>query len=205
VPDSEITYGDSTYELVLPSGIRIGHRAHKHIHKQNLAPYLGQNPFKPSAHSSPATAFKPSPHSQVLLSLVPTMQKDKSHARPYHEAGLIPAKGAGFGGNGDVVRARNKGEAKWAGKATREFRELKVTADQAFIRGIKANSQKHVRFFLFLFFSLVGGSEADARSFRSCSTATIFFSRRPSVRCSGPCIVRSVLALPLSLTFSRGT
>lgn len=145
MPESEITYGDSSYELVLPSGIRIGHRAHRDIYKQNLLPHLGQNPFKPSAHSSPATAYKPSPHSQALLQLVPTMRKDKSHSRPIYDAGLIPAKGAGFGGNGDVIRARNAGEAKNAGKATREFRELKERAKQEFVRGVKANSQKHVR------------------------------------------------------------
>lgn len=151
VPESEITYGDSSYELVLPSGIRIGHRAHRYIHKQNLNPYLGGvTPFKPSAHSSPSTAFKPSPHSQALLGLVPrnkngNMNKDKTHQRPYYESGLIPAKGAGFGGEGDVIRARNKGEAKWAGKATREFREQKNRARQEFVRGQKANSQEHYR------------------------------------------------------------
>lgn len=146
VPGSEITYGDSTYELVLPSGMRIGHRAHRHIHKQNLLPHLGQNPFQPSAHSAPEQKYKPSPHSQALLQLVPTARggKDKSHSRPIFEAGLIPAKGAGFGGNGDVIQARNKGEAKNAGKATREFKELKMKAQQEFVRGIRANSQKHV-------------------------------------------------------------
>lgn len=123
LPGSEITYGDSNYELVLASGARIGHRAHKNIHKQNLAPYLGKNPFTPSAHSSPHLAHKPSPHSLMLISLVPRMQSDKSHARPIHASGLIPAKGAGFGGNGDVIKAKNKGEAKEAGKHIRNFTE----------------------------------------------------------------------------------
>jgi len=33
---SKITYGDSPYELVLPSGVRIGHRSLKHYYTQNL-------------------------------------------------------------------------------------------------------------------------------------------------------------------------
>lgn len=144
LPESGITYGDSSYELVLPSGARIGHRAHKNIHKQNLVPYLGQNPFKPSAHSSPHTAYKPSPHSAALLSLVPSMQRDRTHARPLYDQGLVPARGAGFGGNGDVIRARNKGEAKNANKSVRNFTELKARARQEFVRGVKANSQEHV-------------------------------------------------------------
>lgn len=147
IPGSEITYGDSTYELVLPSGMRIGHRAHRHIHKQNLLPHLGQNPFTPPPHAAPASQYKPSPHSQALLQLVPmalSRNKDKSHSRPIFEAGLIPAKGAGFGGNGDVIKARNKGEAKEAGRATREFKEMKVRAQQDFIKGLKGNNQKHV-------------------------------------------------------------
>ena len=148
LPDSEITYGDSSYELVLASGARIGHRAHKNIHKQNLAPYLGSNPFQPSAHSSPHTAYKPSPHSLTLLSLVGARPSDKSHARPLHASGLIPAKGAGKGGNGDVIKAKNKGEAKNAGKHIRQFRELKEFNKQSFIRGVKANSQEHYRFVL---------------------------------------------------------
>lgn len=148
LPESEITYGDSSYELVLPSGARIGNKAHKHIFKQNLAPHLGQNPFKPSAHSSPHTAYRPSPHSATLLSLVPAMHKDKSHSRPLYESGLIPAKGAGVGGNGDVIRARNKGEAKEANKSVRNFTELKARARQEFIRGVKANSQEHVSRFV---------------------------------------------------------
>ncbi|KAM0792528.1 hypothetical protein ACM66B_005197 [Microbotryomycetes sp. NB124-2] len=146
LPESSITYGDSAYELVLPSGLRIGHRAHKHIYKQNLAPYLGQNPFKPSAHSSPSSTYKPSPHSQALLALVPAMRnKDRTHSRPIYDAGLIPAKGAGFGGNGDVIKARNKGEAKHAAKATREFSGHKARQQQELIRGLRGNSQKHYR------------------------------------------------------------
>lgn len=141
---SGITYGDTQYELVLPSGARIGHRKHQNIHKQNFLPYLDGTPFTPPPHASQAEK-KPSAHSQALLSLVPMMKKDKTHARPIYEAGLIPAKGSGFGGKGgEVIKARNKGEAKEAGKATRQFKELRRFNDQALIKGIRGNNQKHV-------------------------------------------------------------
>ncbi|GAA5919915.1 hypothetical protein JCM1841_000038 [Sporobolomyces salmonicolor] len=145
--DSGITYGDTEYELVLPSGARIGHRTHRHVHKQNLLPYLSGSPFKPAPHNSQAE-IKPSPHSQALLSLVPMIKKDRTHARPLHTAALVPAKGAGFGKGGEVIKARNKGEAKEAGKATREFKELRHWNKQANIRGEKGNNQKHFRDFL---------------------------------------------------------
>ncbi|GAA5882609.1 hypothetical protein JCM16303_002070 [Sporobolomyces ruberrimus] len=143
---SGITYGDTEYELVLPSGARIGHRKHQNIHKQNFLPYLDGTPFVAPPHAS-QTEKKPSAHSQALLSLVPMMKKDKTHARPIYEAGLIPAKGSGFGGKhgGEVIKARNKGEAKEAGKATRQFKEMKRFTDQALIKGIRGNNQKHFR------------------------------------------------------------
>ncbi|GAA6006503.1 hypothetical protein JCM11491_004986 [Sporobolomyces phaffii] len=142
---SGITFGDTEYELVLPSGARIGHRKHQNIHKQNLLPYLDGTPFVPPPHASQAEK-KPSAHSQALLSLVPRMKKDKTHARPIYDAGLIPAKGSAFGGkNNEVIKARNKGEAKEAGKATRQFHEMKRFTDQALIKGIRGNNQKHFR------------------------------------------------------------
>lgn len=186
LPESEITYGDSTYELVLASGARIGHRAHKNIHKQNLAPYLGQNPFTPSAHSSPSIGFKPSPHSLALLSLVPKiMPSDKTHARPLYASGLIPAKGAGAGGNGDVIKAKNKGEAKNASKHVRTFRELKEFNKQSFIRGVKANSQEHYRFVIFYFLIRVDADYFDPQ--RSSLTIDFWYW---SIRIGWRCILQ---------------
>ncbi|KAL8293285.1 hypothetical protein RQP46_000979 [Phenoliferia psychrophenolica] len=148
LPESAITYGDSSYELVLASGARIGHRAHRHIHRQNLLPYLNKNPFKPSAHSSPHTAYRPSPHSAALLSMVPDLGGQGpggKYKRPMHETGLVPAKGAGMGASGDVVKARNKGEAKNASKTVRNFKEVRVWSDFAYRRGLRGNSQEHYR------------------------------------------------------------
>lgn len=146
---TSVTYGDTNYELVLPSGARIGHRAHRNAFKQNALPYLNGTPFDKPAHASQAE-IKPSAHSQALLQLVPAMmKKDRTHAPPLHAAALVPAKGAGYGRRGasagEVIKARNKGEAKHAGKATREFADIRHFQKQANIRGEKGNNQKHVR------------------------------------------------------------
>ncbi|GAA6001187.1 hypothetical protein JCM10207_007450 [Rhodosporidiobolus poonsookiae] len=150
---TSVTYGDTLYELVLPSGGRIGHRAHRNIHRQNPLPYLDGTPFKAPAHASPnSDAYKPSAHSQALLSLVPSLQKnkDRTHAKPLHNAALVPAKGAGFGGKSrnEVIKARNAGEAKEAGRATREFTAMRRYNDRQLAFGIKGNNQKHFRDFL---------------------------------------------------------
>ena len=147
---TSVTYGDTKYELVLPSGARIGHRAHRNAFKQNALPYLNGTPFDKPAHASQAE-IKPSAHSQALLQLVPAMmKKDRTHAPPLHAAALVPAKGAGYGRRGasagEVIKARNKGEAKHAGKATREFADIRHFQKQANIRGEKGNNQKHVRY-----------------------------------------------------------
>ncbi|GAA5989105.1 hypothetical protein JCM10908_001160 [Rhodotorula pacifica] len=149
---TNVTYGDTNYELVLPSGARIGHRAHRNAFKQNALPYLNGTPFEKPAHASQAEP-KPSAHSQALLQLVPAMmKKDRTHAPPLHAAALVPAKGAGYGRRGasagEVIKARNKGEAKHAGKATREFADIRHFQKQANIRGEKGNNQKHFRDFL---------------------------------------------------------
>ncbi|GAA6026794.1 hypothetical protein JCM8097_005866 [Rhodosporidiobolus ruineniae] len=150
---TSVTYGDTEYELVLPSGARIGHRAHTRLHKQNHLPYLEGTPFKPSAHSSPKDANAPSAHSQALLALVPSLRndptkKDRSHSRPkLANSALVPAKGAGFGGKSqnEVIKARNAGEAREAGKATRTHTAMRRYQDKQLIIGQRGNNQKHFR------------------------------------------------------------
>ncbi|KAM0753904.1 hypothetical protein T439DRAFT_310749 [Meredithblackwellia eburnea MCA 4105] len=161
LPETTITYGDTSYELVLPSGARIGHRAHAKFFRQgaNLGSYLGgQVPFKPAVRdSAQEKQWKPSPHSEALLRLVPAGtsgpgglgQGGGKGAKPLYDSSLVPAKGAGKRhGTGEVIKARNKGEAKEAGKSTRTYKELRVHAEQAYVRGIRGNNQKHFRDFL---------------------------------------------------------
>ena len=60
---------------------------------------------------------------------------------------LVPRKG-GFGAFGegtDVVKARNRGEAKEAGRHTKEFRDMKRREAFKTKIGYRNNHQKHYR------------------------------------------------------------
>ncbi|KAI0675003.1 C2H2 type zinc-finger-domain-containing protein [Trametes maxima] len=123
--DDQITYGDSPYELVLPSGARIGHRSMRRYYAQSFpgAPRGG----KPEDPNSGAA-------------LVRRLLADKNSA-------LVPRKG-GFGAYGsgyDVVKARNAGEAKEAGRHVREFRDQRRREDFKTKVGFRHNNQKHFR------------------------------------------------------------
>ncbi|KAJ3557906.1 hypothetical protein NP233_g11624 [Leucocoprinus birnbaumii] len=125
VPENQITYGDSNYELVLPSGARIGHRSMKRYYAQSFpgAPRGG----KPEDPNSGAA-------------LVRRLLADKNSA-------LVPRKG-GFGAYGagtDVVKARNRGEAREAGRHVREFRDQRRREDFKTKVGYIHNHQKHYR------------------------------------------------------------
>ena len=125
LPENELTYGDSIYELVLPSGSRIGHRTMRRYYAQSFpgAP-RGNKPEDPNSGAA----------------LVRRLLADKNSA-------LVPRKG-GFGafGNGtDVVKARNRGEAREAGRHVKEFRDQKRREDFKTKIGFIHNSQKHFR------------------------------------------------------------
>ncbi|KAF8813610.1 hypothetical protein BYT27DRAFT_7250524 [Phlegmacium glaucopus] len=125
LPENELSYGDSVYELVLPSGSRIGHRTMRKYYAQSFpgAP-RGNKPEDPNSGAA----------------LVRRLLADKNSA-------LVPRKG-GFGafGNGtDVVKARNRGEAREAGRHVKEFRDQKRREDFKTKVGFIHNSQKHFR------------------------------------------------------------
>ncbi|KZT58909.1 hypothetical protein CALCODRAFT_451002 [Calocera cornea HHB12733] len=120
----QITFGDTPYELVLPSGARIGHRSLKRYYDQSFS---FRAPAKPSDPNSGAA-------------LVRRLIGDKNNQ-------LVPLKG-GFGAFGEgtaVVKARNVGEAKEAGRHVREFRDMKRREQFKTKVGFRANSQKHFR------------------------------------------------------------
>ena len=120
----QITYGDSVYELVLSSGARIGHRSLQRYYKQSFA--------------NPLPGRTEDPNSGV--GLVRKLIKDKNSI-------LVPAKG-GYGafGNGTMtVKARNKGEAKEAGRHVREFRDQQRREQFKTKVGFIHNHQKHFR------------------------------------------------------------
>ncbi len=125
LPDDQVTYGDTSYELVLPSGARIGHRSMRRYYAQSFpgAPRGG----KPEDPNSGAA-------------LVRRLIADKNSA-------LVPM-GGGFGAFGkgtDVVKARNAGEAREAGRHVREHRDQRRKEEFKTKVGFIHNSQKHFR------------------------------------------------------------
>ena len=123
--EEQVTYGDSSYELVLPSGARIGHRSMRRYYAQSFpgAPRGG----KPEDPNSGAA-------------LVRRLIADKNSA-------LVPRKGGfgAFGSGTDVVKARNAGEAREAGRHVREHRDQRRREEFKTKVGFIANSQKHFR------------------------------------------------------------
>jgi pre-60S factor REI1 len=120
----QITYGDTVYELVLPSGSRIGHRSLQRYYKQSFA--------------NPLPGRTEDPNSGV--GLVRKLIKDKNSA-------LVPAKGGygAFGSGTMTVKARNRGEAKEAGRHIREFRDQRRREQFKTKVGFIHNHQKHFR------------------------------------------------------------
>jgi pre-60S factor REI1 len=124
VGESQITYGDTIYELVLPSGARIGHRSLHRYYKQSFA-----NPL-PSRAEDPNSG----------VGLVRRLIGDKNSS-------LVPVKGGygAFGSGTMTVKARNKGEAKEAGRHIREFRDQQRREQFKTKVGFVHNYQKHFR------------------------------------------------------------
>ena len=125
VSGPQITYGDTVYELVLPSGARIGHRSLRRYYKQSFA--------------NPLPGRVEDPNSGV--GLVRKLIGDKENST------LVPVRGSyGAFGNGTMtVKARNRGEAKEAGRHIREFRDQKRREQFKTRVGFIHNHQKHFR------------------------------------------------------------
>jgi pre-60S factor REI1 len=124
LPDNQLTYGDTLYELVLPSGARIGHRSMRRYYAQSFA--------------RPLEARQEDPKSGAAL--VRKLIADRNSA-------LVPLKG-GFGAFGkgtEVVKARNRGEAREAGRHVREFRDQTRREHFKTKVGFRNNYQKHFR------------------------------------------------------------
>lgn len=120
MPSNGLRYGDSEYELVLPSGARLGHRS--------LARYYRQTLF-----STPASAANSSAGAggAVARRLINQGQRGSD---------LIVRDRSG-----GEVRARNRGEAREAKKHIREFRDT-VRREQFKTQvGYRHNNQKHFR------------------------------------------------------------
>ncbi len=128
LPENQITFGDSHLELVLPSGNRIGHRSMRRYYAQSFT----------SRSRGRAGANEDDPDSG--RSIVRRLLADKHSA-------LVPRRGGfgAFGAGTQVVKARNRGEAREAGRHTREFRDQKRKEDYKTRVAFAQNNQKHFR------------------------------------------------------------
>jgi pre-60S factor REI1 len=121
--ENEITFGDSHLELVLPSGNRVGHRSMRRYYAQSFPSRRGKEEDPNSGRS-----------------IVRRLLADKNSA-------LVPRKGGfgAFGSGTEVVKARNRGEAREAGRHVREFRDQKRKEDYKTRVAFVQNNQKHFR------------------------------------------------------------
>jgi pre-60S factor REI1 len=126
LPETQITFGDSHLELVLPSGNRIGHRSMRRYYAQSFT----------TSYRSRGGKFA----NEEGRSIVRKLLADKHSA-------LVPRKGGfgAFGAGTEVVKARNRGEAREAGRHVREFRDQKRKEDYKTRVGFAQNNQKHFR------------------------------------------------------------
>ena len=130
LPENQITYGDSHLELVLPSGNRIGHRSMRRYYAQSFTP----------TRSSHRGGKQIANGEEDGRSIVRKLLADKHSA-------LVPRKGGfgAFGAGTEVVKARNRGEAREAGRHVREFRDQKSKEDYKTRVAFAQNNQKHFR------------------------------------------------------------
>ncbi|QRV93965.1 C2H2 zinc finger [Ceratobasidium sp. AG-Ba] len=126
--DNALSYGDTPYELVLPSGARIGHRS--------MRRYYAQAPSRAVLAPRPGTADDENSGAALVRRLI----ADKNSA-------LVPTKGGfgAFGSGTEVVKARNRGEAREAGRHIREFRDQNKREQFKTKVGFVHNNQKHFR------------------------------------------------------------
>lgn len=124
LPDNGISYGDTPYELILPTGVRVGHRKVRGLHPSSQIVLRKGKPEDPESAAA----------------LVKKYNLDK-------KSGIIPRKG-GFGAFGqglEVIKARNAGEAREAGRHIREFRDIQRKEQFKTKVGFIHNNQKHFR------------------------------------------------------------
>jgi pre-60S factor REI1 len=123
LPNNYIIFDDRHLELVLPSGTCLGHRAMRQFQAKSVAPRLGV-----SRHTKSGPA-----HVHRLLT---------NENQP-----LIPRKGGfgAFGAGTDLVKARNRGEAREAGRHVREHRDQRYRENFRTKVAFIHNSQRHFR------------------------------------------------------------
>ena len=102
--EPQARYGDNEYELVLPSGTRLGHRAMRRYYNQSLRPRVeGEG----GAGSGGALARR-------------LIADGRGGGRNANGGGELAVRDRG----GQVIQARSKGEARELKRYQREFRDV---------------------------------------------------------------------------------
>lgn len=118
--DDGIRYGDSEYELVLPSGARLGHRSLQRYYRQSL----WQTPAGRARETASVTNGRALAH--------------RIAGEPSKDL-VVTSRG------GNELVARNRGEAKEATRHIREFRDVQRREQFKTKVGYRHNNQKHFR------------------------------------------------------------
>ncbi|CDR88955.1 related to REI1-cytoplasmic pre-60S factor [Sporisorium scitamineum] len=129
--DNQIRYGDSELELVLPSGARLGHRSLRRYYQQSLR----ETPMGSSAADQNDLSRRYGGGGALARRLIA-------------ESGMGHHDGDGTlvtGRHGQVIKARNRGEAREAKKHITEFRDRNRREQYKTKIGFRNNNQKHFR------------------------------------------------------------
>lgn len=122
----QIRYGDSEYELVLPSGVRLGHRSMKRYYDQTL---------RTTPASTERYAGAGATQGGQLARRLLTNGRGSREEQDDRTGTLVRDRG------GQLVRARNRGEAREAKRHVKEFRDVKRREQFKTQIGFRSNNQ----------------------------------------------------------------
>jgi pre-60S factor REI1 len=142
-------YGDNEYELVLPSGVRLGHRSMKRYYDQTM---------RTTPASSERYAGNENRGSLLARRLIGGREGEADRSGT-----LVKDRG------GNVVRARNRGEAREAKRHVKEFRDMKRREEFKTKVGFRNNNQVSEQCL-----AGRGGIRADSLTFSHCALPETF-------------------------------
>ncbi|KAN0065394.1 pre-60S factor rei1 [Thecaphora frezii] len=122
-----VRFGDSENELILPSGARIGHRSLRRYYEQNLSSRPSLYDHEDSQRFGGGSA------------LARRLIQESGMGHHKRDGTLVKDRG------GQVVKARNRGEAKEAKRHIREFRDVARKEAYKTRVAFTNNNQKHFR------------------------------------------------------------
>ena len=125
VEDYRARLGDTPYELILPSGTKVSHRHVQGHHR--------------TSHAVTLRRTRPGEEAAAVAELRKSLGEKNSS--------LVPTKGGfgAFGSGMQLIKARNPGEAREAGRHVREFRDVNRREQFKTKVAFRHNSQKHFR------------------------------------------------------------